>query len=455
MNCIKSVCGNARLIFGVLTAALFSALVLAGCGDKEGGDPVTPSAEYTLKIFLNPVSGGSVDCEPSKTTYKAGDTVTVTATADDGYRFVRWTGVSTSTDAVIAIIVNANLELTANFEQTATPPENARTITFNANGGTVSPASRTTDADGKLASLPTPTRSGYTFDGWYTAATGGTEVTTSMTFSANATIYARWTAEPPPKSYKITFDANGGTVNPTSGTTGADDKLASLPTPTRDGYDFDGWFTTATGGTAVTTSTVFSANATIYAQWTDNSSFIDSRDGKEYKKVKINSQTWMAENLDYDVPNAETDVCYDNNAENCARYGRLYNWNTAVNGADGSSTNPSGIRGVCPVGWHLPSRAEWKTLFNYVGTNPGTKLKSSTGWNSSTAPAGLDIYGFSALPGGYSNGSSQNAGREGFWWSTTESGSQSYTQSMYYNNEAVAEYANYKTNLYSVRCVED
>jgi uncharacterized repeat protein (TIGR02543 family) len=69
-------------------------------------------------------------------------------------------------------------------------------------------------------------------------------------------------------SYTITFDPTGGTVSPTSGKTGADGKLASLPTPTRSDYTFNGWFTAATGGTAVTASTVFTTNTTIYAQWT-------------------------------------------------------------------------------------------------------------------------------------------------------------------------------------------
>jgi uncharacterized repeat protein (TIGR02543 family) len=69
-------------------------------------------------------------------------------------------------------------------------------------------------------------------------------------------------------SYTITFDANGGTVSPTSGKTGDDGKLASLPTPTRSGYTFDGWFTSSSGGTAVTVSNVYSANTTIYARWT-------------------------------------------------------------------------------------------------------------------------------------------------------------------------------------------
>lgn len=72
-----------------------------------------------------------------------------------------------------------------------------------------------------------------------------------------------------PLTYTITFNANGGSVTPTSGTTGADGKLTSLPTPTRSGsYSFNGWYTAASGGTKVTASTVFNANTTIYAQWT-------------------------------------------------------------------------------------------------------------------------------------------------------------------------------------------
>ena len=74
----------------------------------------------------------------------------------------------------------------------------SHTITFNANGGRVSPASAATGTDGKLAALPTPTRDGYTFGGWFTAAIGGTKVTTVTVFTAAATIYAQWTEKPGP-----------------------------------------------------------------------------------------------------------------------------------------------------------------------------------------------------------------------------------------------------------------
>jgi len=140
------------------------------------------------------------------------------------------------------------------------------TITFNATGGTVSPASGSTNASGRLASLPTPDREGFTFNGWYTTELGGAAVTTSTVFTSNNIIYARWVDRPVPV-YTITFNANGGTVDPTSGTTNADGTLSSLPTPDRTGYEFNGWFKTTSGSEQVTTSTVFTANAEIFAHW--------------------------------------------------------------------------------------------------------------------------------------------------------------------------------------------
>jgi uncharacterized repeat protein (TIGR02543 family) len=136
-------------------------------------------------------------------------------------------------------------------------------VRLDAGGGTVSPASDTTGPGGRLASLPTPTRTGFAFDGWHTAEIGGTEVTESTVFSADTVIYARWTPV-----YTITFDAGGGTVSPASDTTGFGGRLASLPTPARTGFAFDGWHTAEIGGTEVTESTVFSADAVIYARWT-------------------------------------------------------------------------------------------------------------------------------------------------------------------------------------------
>ena len=264
-----------------------------------------------------------------------------------------------------------------------------------------------------------------------------------------------------PTTYTVRFDANGGTVSPTSDTTGADGKLASLPTPTRSDYIFEGWFTEATGGTKVEVSKVYSANTTVYAQWGE-ATFTDSRDSTIYKRVQIGNQVWMGENLNYDTSGS---VCYGGSADSCEKYGRLYNWSTAMNGALSSSLRPSGVQGVCPVGWHIPSYAEWTELTKYVGgaSTAGTKLKSSTDWASSSGvPVGTNEYGFSALPGGsggsgfYSSSGFYSAGYYGRWWSATEgSANSAWRWYMGYDNEYVSGDDSVKTDLFSVRCVAD
>ena len=135
-------------------------------------------------------------------------------------------------------------------------------VTFNANGGAVTPAFGATGVGGRLSALPTPTRDGYFFEGWWTSEAGGAEITIDKVYSGNATIYARWTP-----IFKVTFNADGGIVTPASGTTGAGGRLSELPTPTREGYFFGGWFTERAGGAAVTINYVYSGNATIYARW--------------------------------------------------------------------------------------------------------------------------------------------------------------------------------------------
>ncbi|MDR2592542.1 MAG: fibrobacter succinogenes major paralogous domain-containing protein [Chitinispirillales bacterium] len=178
--------------------------------------------------------------------------------------------------------------------------------------------------------------------------------------------------------------------------------------------------------------------------------FKDSRDSTTYKTVTIDGKKWMAENLNY--YNETGSWCYDDKPDNCVKYGRLYNWNTAMDGTSSSARNPSGVRGVCPSGWHLPSYGEWNDLFKAAGLSEGSKLKSKTGWKS--GGDGKDEYGFSALPGGMrgSSGTFKEAGESGYWWSATET----KDIIMLYNyNTARTSYAVDKTNGYSVRCRED
>ena len=173
----------------------------------------------------------------------------------------------------------------------------------------------------------------------------------------------------------------------------------------------------------------------------------DSRDGKKYKTVKIGEQTWMAENLDYHGEDGLIGFCHGRKTENCKKYGRLYDWVTAIK--------------VCPRGWHLPSDEEWQTLVDFAGGDAiaGTKLKATSGWNTGRDYiAGTDNYGFSALPGGFgfSDANFGNFGGSGLWWSRTEfSNNDAYYRYMYYYESEVSRKYYYKSRLFSVRCVQD
>jgi len=193
--------------------------------------------------------------------------------------------------------------------------------------------------------------------------------------------------------------------------------------------------------------------------------FTDDRDGKVYKWVKIGTQIWMAENLKYEASESK---CYNNSEANCITYGRLYNWATAMDGLVSSTAIPSGIKGVCPSGWHLPSDTEWGILMQFVNpncplkedcANAGTKLKATNGWNPyNGVPAGTDEYGFSALPAGVgrSDGSFSDIGNLGPWWSTSEyTTNQAYNRDMYYNYDYVDWGYQFKNYFYSVRCLKD
>ena len=142
-------------------------------------------------------------------------------------------------------------------------PCQAITVAFDANGGMVSPMTRVLASGIALGELPTPTRDGYTFDGWFSAADGGDAVTAETTVAADVTYYAHWTI----KSYTVTYDANGGSGD-TSAIVEYGATLGSLPTPTRDGYTFDGWWTATYGGMQVSSDTEVTADVTYYAHWT-------------------------------------------------------------------------------------------------------------------------------------------------------------------------------------------
>ncbi|MCL2689812.1 MAG: fibrobacter succinogenes major paralogous domain-containing protein [Chitinispirillia bacterium] len=170
----------------------------------------------------------------------------------------------------------------------------------------------------------------------------------------------------------------------------------------------------------------------------------DARDGKTYRTVIIANKRWMAENLNYA---ADYSFCYDNDDEICDKYGRLYDWNAAMD--------------ACPAGWVLPGRDDWNALFWAAdGANflAGRKLKSRKGWDNKGN--GRDNFGFSALPGGYSwvHNAFAGIGTSGGWWSSAHSGAlnmNAWGWNMYSDRTSLSENLYNNNRGLSVRCVEE
>jgi uncharacterized protein (TIGR02145 family) len=210
-------------------------------------------------------------------------------------------------------------------------------------------------------------------------------------------------------------------------------------------------------------------------------------DGNVYNTVLIGDQCWMKENLKTTRDSAGNNItryCYYNNTTNCELYGGLYTWATLMNGAGSSNNNPSGVQGICPTGWHVPSDAEWTQLVDYmvaqgfpnddVQNGAGNALKSCRQvnsplggdcnttvhprWNSHSIHHGFDEFGFSAFPGGYrtSNGSFGFLGYYGYWWSSTEHSSMgAWYRDMFYDYGLVNRNFHNKSLGSSVRCLRD
>ena len=204
---------------------------------------------------------------------------------------------------------------------------------------------------------------------------------------------------------------------------------------------------------------------------TDEDCFKDERDGQTYRTVKIGTQTWMAQNLNYETANS---YCYKDYASNCTKYGRLYTWAAAMDSVGEWSTNGKGcgweaecsptypVRGICPEGWHLPDTTEWRSLFTAVGgfSTAGKMLKSTSGWNdySGWDGNGTDAYAFSALPAG-NRGYDGNFRGEGidanFWGSTEDNSGNACRMYLYYSSDLAFLSNSGKDYGFSVRCVQD
>ena len=226
-----------------------------------------------------------------------------------------------------------------------------------------------------------------------------------------------------------------------------------------------------------------------------------------YKTVVIGTQTWMASNLNF-TPSSGKSRCYaegnGNGADtwllpgsagvkaNCDKYGRLYDWSTAMNLSGCNTKSCASLiqkphQGICPSGWHLPDTLEWNKLRRFIekeiydnwedvdfGWDVGTKLKAVSGWKkaSDTTVWGVDSYGFAAIGSGYcvscealSDASGYYSGKEeeAHWWTATEyvnqytkDAAQAYKSKITYNKKVMTLETEKKADyLYSVRCLKN
>ncbi|MGR3218589.1 MAG: FISUMP domain-containing protein [Candidatus Anammoxibacter sp.] len=187
---------------------------------------------------------------------------------------------------------------------------------------------------------------------------------------------------------------------------------------------------------------------------------VQDADGNLYDTVKIGGQCWMAENLNVgnriDGAGNQTDnsttekYCYKNVEANCASDGGLYQWDEMM-----QYTNIGGSQGVCPIGWHLPTDSEWKTL--EMNLDMTQAEADSTGWRGTDQGTQLKQGGFQALLAGFrfTDGSFFTRGTNAIFWSSTESGSSAWDRILVSNEAPVFRGTSNKAFGYSVRCVKD
>ncbi len=180
--------------------------------------------------------------------------------------------------------------------------------------------------------------------------------------------------------------------------------------------------------------------------------------GQRYRTVQIGRRTWMAENLNFAGSGAGIGSCFGGSVDSCPKYGRLYTWDEVMAGSPSSSTGPSGARGICPTGWHVPSDAEWTSMQIQVdptNTVDATSLKSNGGWVSPwmTPMNGSDAFGFRVLPGGQMMaGKAPGFRTTGTWWSATKSDSSNAWSRSIQGPSVSRNSADQKFGL-SLRCV--
>ena len=352
---------------------------------------------------------------------------------------------------------------------TATPTTGTAPLTVNfTDQSTNNPTSWQWDfGDGNTSTQQNPSHT-YNNSGNYTVGLTATNDYGSNTKTQNGFIVvsggggsaplAAFTATPTTGTAPLTVNfTDQSTNNPTSWQWDFGDGNTSTQQNPSHTYNNNGTYTVSLTATNDYGSNTKTQNGLIVVSGGGGTgTFTDPRDGQTYNIVTIGSQTWFAENLNYETANS---WWYYNSSANGAIYGRLYTWDAALS--------------ACPSGWHLPSDEEWKTLemalgmsqseadvWGSCGTDEGGKMKETgtTHWNSPNVGA-TNTSGFTALPGGYYDSSSglfDSLGNYGSWWSSSEgSGMYAWHRDLGYDFGQVDRDFNNKSLGFSVRCLKN
>ncbi len=447
---------------------------------------------YTLSFNAQ---GGTVSPTSKSVTY-AQAVGTLPTPTRSGYTFSGWFTSSTGgTQYTSSTVYTQTVGLTLHARWTA----NTYTITFDRQSGTGGSTSVTATYGSAMPAASAPTRSGYTFAGYFDAASGGTQYySSSMTSSrnwdkaANTTLYARWTVN----QYTITFNANGGSGHSPASISANYNSTITLPSnPSRAGYTFAGWFTSPTAGTQFTSSTAVTSSYTVYARW----NYFDACYGQTeikyhnhtYKLTSIGDQCWIRENLKY-LPSVYAGSSssitepryyvhsYNGTNVNEAKlsyiykgYGVLYNYKAALS--------------ACPLSWKLPSDEDFKQLERFIGMtesqvnssgyrgSKGDTLKScrqvnsplggicSTNthprWEYNPSNNGTDNYNLSLMGGGYrhhSDGWHVNfLPTAAYLWINSGETTYPYYRYVAYNNSGIGRGSFSSAAGFQVRCILD
>lgn len=276
------------------------------------------------------VKAPSVSITNGNPTIFVGNTASITATKNPSAATIKWTssnnnvatvdanGKITAKNAGTATITatltykgtSGNNYTNSTAKITVTVKNQIYTVTFDANGGSVGTKTKNVEKTKTYGELPTPTRTGYTFAGWYTAKSGGTKITASstVTITANTTLWAHWTAN----TYTVSFAPNGtadklgnkATVATSSIKVTYDATYGTLPTPVWPGYKFEGWYTAASGGTKITkdSKVAITANITLYAHWSKASFTVTFNANGGKTTVASKSVTYLGQYGDLPTP---------------------------------------------------------------------------------------------------------------------------------------------------------